>query len=151
VVSAVVRQTLRQRFRSTYHCEILLVYLLAGLYYTYCTPCAMNDVAKEIVTAEPNASSSVNGCGGNPCMTVVLWSCCGLPCLPYMQLIPAMRNYVVPGSGDCFSAACCTQCALIQVANEIDLRKAAGTPLVPSAQKTVIMVAAPGTVQMSPA
>jgi len=91
-------------------------------------------VVDRVVAADPSAQY-LKGCCGNACVTFMAYSCipnCG-SCVAINTIMPALRMKTKPVAAppdNCFLLLCCPTCALTQVENELDIRAAAGQPIV---------------------
>ena len=120
-----------------------------GLYHNCCFPCALGGVVDRVVAVDPSATN-LHGCCGNACCT--FYACSLIPyvgtCIAINALVPPLRSKVAPVGAppdSCLLVLCCAPCALTQAENELDLRAAAGQPIL---QQGMVMMVAP--VQVNP-
>jgi len=122
-----------------------------GLYHNFCFPCALGGVVDRVVAADPSATH-LHGCCGNACCTFYSFNI--IPyigiCIAINTLLPPLRRKIAPAGAppdNCLAVLCCAPCALTQAENELDLREAAGQPILQSGQ---VMVMAPAAVFINP-
>jgi hypothetical protein len=120
------------------------------LYHNFCFPCALGGVVDRVVAADSSASH-LHGCCGNACCTFYSFGL--IPyvgwCIALNVLMPPLRRKIAPVGAppdSCLQVLCCAPCALTQAENELDLRAAAGQPILQGQP----MVMAPAAVYINP-
>jgi hypothetical protein len=122
------------------------------LYVSYCFPCALSEVVNKVVAADPSATH-LKGCCGDAGVTCIAYQCipyCGA-CLAINSLLVPLQARIAPAglrADDCCETVCCSTCALLQMSRELDLRAAAGQPVVQP--QGMYMVVPPQVVTMNP-